>query len=131
MLKIYYIKYYAQYEKTTFHNDIVIIKDPSPYKIEEIKENYEKQQNLISSSEKEGYKIFEIQHLAVKSEIRITENGATKEWQKIKNNSGLRTSRVISTDKLEIKTFFEETKKSETKEATKTIQINEIKKIIK
>ena len=131
LLKIYSTKYYAQYEKTTFHNDIVIIKEPNPYKIEEIKENYEKQQNLISSSEKEGYQIFEIQHLAVKSEIRTTENGVTKEWQKIKNNSGLRSSRVISTDKLEIKTFFEETKISETKEAAKTIQIDEIKKIIK
>ena len=127
LLKIYSKKYYAQYEKTTFHNEIVTIKEISPYKIEEIKESIEKVQKLISTSEKEDNKIFEIKHLAVKSEIRITEKGVTKEWQIIENNSELRTSRDLSTDKLEIKSYNEETKISETKEAEKTILIYDVK----
>ena len=48
ILKIYSKKFYAQYEKTTFHNQTIVIKDSIPYKIEEIKElEKEAPKNLV------------------------------------------------------------------------------------
>ena len=130
ILKIYTTKFYAQYKKITFHNEIVFIKESSPYKIEEIKEEKKEYKKQISSPEQKNYQIFEIQHIALKSQKRITINGETKNWEKIGNQSDL-DSRIISIDKIEIKTSYEEKLIKDYKDGEKSITKYEIYKIIK
>ena len=103
-LKIYSKKVFAQYKKITFHNEIVFIKDPEPYKIEEIKEEeILSPKKCISSQENKNGKIdiYEIEHLAIKSKKRVIENGHNKEWEDNTNQSDLESSRIISKDKIE------------------------------
>ena len=128
-LKLYSKKFYAQYKKTTFHNKIIIVKESSPYKIEEIKEEKREQKNLIS--EEKNYKIYQIHHIAIKAKKRIIENGETKNWENIENKSNIESSRILSTDKLEIKTTYEENLINELKEDDKIIQIYKKYKITK
>lgn len=122
-LKIYIKKYFAQFKKKTFHNETVIIKDPKPYKIEEVKEE-EKEcpKVLISSPENTDYKIYKIEHKAIKSKKRVTENECTEEWKDIDNQSDLE-SRIISTDKIEEKTTYGKNLINSYKEGKKTIEI--------
>ena len=128
-LKLYSKKFYAQYKKTTFHNKIIIVKESSPYKIEEIKEEKREQKNLIS--EEKNYKIYQIHHIAIKAKKRIIENGETKNWENIENKSNIESSRILSTDKLEIITTYEENLINELKEDDKIIQIYKKYKITK
>ena len=98
ILKIYSKKFYAQYEKTTFHKQTIIIKDSNPYKIEEIKEEEkEGPQNLIYSEK--DYKKYEIQHKAVPSKKRIIENGES-EWEDIQNPPDIKICRTLYIDEI-------------------------------
>ena len=127
ILKIYSTKFYAQYKKITFHNKIVLIKESSPYKIEEIKEEKKELKKQISSSEQKDYQIFEIRHMALKTQKRITINGETKNWEKIEDLE----PRIISIDKIVIKTSYDEKFIEARKDAEKNIRKYEIYKIIK
>ena len=127
ILKVYSTKFYSQYKKITFHNKIVLIKESSPYKIEEIKEEKKELKKQISSSEQKDYQIFEIQHLALKAQKRITINGETKNWEKIEDLE----PRIISIDKIVIKTSYDEKFIEARKDGEKNIRKYEIYKIIK
>ena len=59
------------------------------------------------------------------------ENGETKNWENIENKSNIESSRILSTDKLEIKTTYEENLINELKEDDKIIQIYKKYKITK
>ena len=131
ILKMYIKKYYAQYKKTTFHKEIVIIKESLPYKIEEIKEEEKVKENLVSSPDEKDYKLIHIQHIAVKSKIRITKNNKKSEWKNYKKISDKESSRILYTDKKEIKSTYEEELKDEKLEGNTTISIFYINKITK
>lgn len=107
-LKIYIKKYFAQYKKTSFHNDVIIIKESLPYKIEEIKEEEAVKRNKVSSPDEKDYQLVLIQHIAVKSKIRIIENKKENEWKDFKEKSNRKSSRILYSDKLEIKSTYEE-----------------------
>ena len=129
-LKIYFKKYYYQYKKKTFHNQIITIKDPIPYKIEEIKEEEIKcPQKLISSGK--DMKIYLIEHKAVKSKKRVCENGNYKDWENIQNPPDLESCRTISTDKIEEKSYYDKELISKYLEGEKHIEIYQHFKITK
>jgi hypothetical protein len=77
ILKIYIYNYYYQYEKVTFHDEKIYIKENTPYKIEEIKEEEKLSDKILVTKEK-NYKQWKIEHRAVKSKKRITQNKETK-----------------------------------------------------
>ena len=106
-LKIYIYNYYYQYEKLTFHDEKIYIKENTPYKIEEIKEEEKLSDKILVIKEK-NYKQWKIEHRAVKSKKRITQNKETKRWENITNNINSENSRFLYSDKIEEKTTEEE-----------------------
>ena len=84
----------------------------------------------MSSSEQKDYEIFQIRHLAVKSQKRIIEKGKTGNWEDIENKSKFEP-RIISIDKIEIKTTYEEKLLEETKTNDNIIQKYKRFKIVK
>ena len=129
-LKVYIKKYYAQYKKRTFHDEIVNIIEPIPYNIEEIKEEEKKcQKRLISEKD---YKMYLIEYKAVKSKKRVYENGEPKDWEDIEIPKDLKVCRTISTDKIEEKNYYEkELLTRRLLEGEKTIEIYQHYKITK
>lgn len=106
-LKIYIYNYYYQYEKVTFHDEKIYIKENTPYKIEEIKEEEKLCDKILVIKEK-NYKQWKIEHRAVKSKKRITQNKETKGWENITNNINSENSRFLYSDKIEEKTTEKE-----------------------
>lgn len=128
-LKVYFKKYYAQYKKRTFHNEIVNIREPIPYKIEEIKEEEKVCPKRLVSSEKD-YKMYLIENKAVKSKKRVYENGEPKDWEDIRTQD-LEACRTISTDKIEEKNYYKKELINSWLEGEKTIEIYQHYKITK
>jgi len=106
-LKIYIYNYYYQYEKVTFHDEKIYIKENTPYKIEEIKEEEKPSDKILVINDK-NYKQWKIEHRAVKSKKRITQNKETKGWENITNNINSENSRFLYSDKIEEKTTEKE-----------------------
>jgi hypothetical protein len=109
ILKIYIYNYYYQYEKVTFHDEKIYIKENTPYKIEEIKEEEKLSDKILVTKEK-NYKQWKIEHRAVKSKKRITQNKETKGWENIRYNINSENSRFLYSDKIEEKTTEKENK---------------------
>ena len=107
ILKIYIYNYYYQYEKVTFHDEKIYIKENTPYKIEEIKEEEKLSDKILVTKEK-NYKQWKIEHRAVKSKKRITQNKETKGWENITNNINSENSRFLYSDNIEEKTTEKE-----------------------
>jgi len=130
-LKIYIKEFYAHFKKTTFHNEIVYIKEQNPYKIEEIMEE-EKISDEIPVSNGKDYKIWKIEHKAVKSKKRVTENGTNKGWEDIENQSDSENYRIISTDNIEEKIIYDKKRiKCQEVDSKTTIEIYKYYKITK
>ena len=128
-LKIYSKKFYAQYEKTTFHNQTIVIKDSSPYKVEEIKEE-EKEGPKILIYSGNDYKKYEIQHKAVPSKKRIIENGES-EWEDIQNPPDIKLCRNLYIDEVIEKFIYDKKLITEYLEGEKHIEKYNYYKITK
>ena len=109
-LKIYIKKFFLHYKKTTFHNEIVDIIEPKPYKIEEIMEEEKETERIPITHENENYKSWIIEHKAVKTKKRITQNEETKGWENIAYDINSDNSRFLYSDKIEEKTEDKEEK---------------------
>ena len=109
-LKIYIKKFFLHYKKTTFHNEIVDIIEPKPYKIEEIMEEEKETERIPITHENENYKSWIIEHKAVKTKKRIIQNEETKGWENIAYDINSDNSRFLYSDKIEEKTEDKEEK---------------------
>lgn len=67
----------------------------------------EKISDEIPISNGKEYKIWKIEHKAVKSKKRVTENGINKGWEDIENQSDSENYRIISTDNIEEKIIYD------------------------